>query len=159
MRNLRPRLKDQRGFNLIELMIVIAIIGLLIGVGSYAWTAVIIAGNENAATQAIDKIRTMQIQYAGGHQGNFATFDELIAAGQLDDRYAGEAPVVNGYTMTLKINKKSNSAPSSYSINADPQVRGTVGATGTRSFYTDSRLGTIKANDKGTAATEKDPSI
>ena len=28
--------RDQRGFNLIELMIVIAIIGLLIGVGSIA---------------------------------------------------------------------------------------------------------------------------
>ena len=158
MKNLRARSKDQCGFNLIELMIVMAIIGLLIGVGSYAWSAVVVTGNETATQQSIKQISTLQIQYAGKHQGGFATFDELIAAGTLDERYAGEAPVVNGYILTMKVEKKSGSTPSSYSINADPQVRGGVGATGTRSFYTDSRIGTIKANEQA-PATEKDPSI
>jgi prepilin-type N-terminal cleavage/methylation domain-containing protein len=159
MKNLRNRLRDERGFNLIELMIVIAIIGLLIGIGSYAWSSVVISGNETAATQAIDKIRTLQIQFAAKHQGDFASFDELIASGQLDDRFKGVSPVVNGYRLTIDVTKKSNAAPAFYSVSAEPQVRGGIGATGERSFYTDSRIGTIKGTTETRPATVDDPSI
>src|SRR5215212_8246096 len=95
--NLRTRLSDQRGFNLIELMIVIAIIGLLIGVGSIAWGAMIKAGNETAAAQTLDRIRTYQAQYASRNRGNFANFDQLIDTTGLDSKFAGECPAVNGY--------------------------------------------------------------
>lgn len=158
MNTLRRRFKDQRGFNLIELMIVIAIIGLLIGVGSIAWTAMIRAGNENAAAQTLDRIRTYQAQYSARNRGKFATFDQLVTTSGLDEKFNGERPVVNGYVFTITLEEPSAAKPGSYKINADPQVPTGVAATGTRFFYTDSAIGTIKANDTQPAKAE-DPSI
>lgn len=159
MTTLRKRLKDQRGFNLIELMIVIAIIGLLIGVGAIAWGAMIRSGNETAAATMIDRIRTYQAQYAARNRGRFANFDDMIRTSGLDDKFAGERPVVNGYIFTLTLEEPSDARPGFYSINADPQVPEGVTATGTRRFYTDSSLGVIKATDENRPAKADDPSI
>lgn len=158
MNTLRTRIKDQRGFNLIELMIVIAIIGLLIGVGSLAWGAMIRAGNETSATQILDRMRTYQAQYASTNRGRFASFDQLIQRGVLDAQYAGEAPVVNGYVFTLEVVEPSSTAPASYKIWADPQVPTGVTATGSRYFFTSSAIGSIRFNENQRAG-ENDPSI
>ncbi len=155
MKNLRVRLKDQRGFNLIELMIVIAIIGLLIGVGSIAWQAVIRSGNETTAAQMVDNIRKFQAQYATRNRGSFGTFDQLIASVGLDERFAGERPVVNGYIFSMTVVPLSPSTPSKYSIAADPQEE----STGTRHFYTDSSLSSIKVTEESRGAKEDDPSL
>lgn len=159
MNRIRNRVKDQRGFNLIELMIVIAIIGLLIGVGSIAWQAVIRSGNETTAAQSVDNIRKFQAQYASRNRGNFATFDELIAKVSLDEKFAGERPVVNGYVFYMNVVPGSASAPPSYSINADPQVAEGISSTGTRHFYTDSSLSSIKGTDENRPAKADDPAI
>lgn len=158
MNTLRLRLKDQRGFNLIELMIVIAIIGLLIGVGSIAWGSMIRSGNETAAATMMDRLRMYQAQHASRNKGKFATFDELVANGTLDQQFAGSAPVVNGYQFTMDLVEPSTTAPASYKIYAEPQVPTGITATGNRFFYTSSALGTIKARE-GQRATDTDPSI
>jgi len=155
----RDRARSQNGFNLIELMIVIAIIGLLIGVGAIAWSSMIKAGNETAAAQMIDRIRTYQAQYASRNRGKFAKFDDLIRVSGLDEKFAGERPVVNGYIFTMVTEDASDSKPAFYSINADPQVSEGVTATGTRHYYTDSSLGTLKGTDENRPAKADDPSI
>lgn len=156
---LKHRTHSQNGFNLIELMIVIAIIGLLIGVGAIAWGAMIRSGNETAATQTLDRIRTYQAQFASRNRGKFGKFDDLVRVSGLDEKFAGERPVVNGYIYTLTIEDASESKPASYAVNADPQVGEGVTATGTRHFYTDSSLGTIKGTDENRPAKVDDPSI
>ena len=143
MNNLRRKLKDQRGFNLIELMIVIAIIALLVGVGIPAYRAMVNNGNETSAVQSINTIKTLQIGYASKHRGTFApNFDELIKTAQLDERFAGESPVVNGYIFKMTVQEPSGTKPAFYSINADPQE-----GSGSRHFYFDSTLATTKSTD------------
>lgn len=160
MNNIRRKIKDQRGFNLIELMIVIAIIALLIGIGVPAWGAMVRAGNETSGVQSISTIRTLQGQYASKHQGKFApNFDELIKSVQLDEKFKGETPVVNGYIFKMTVQEPSGTQPSFYSVTSDPQVSEGVTATGTRHFYFDSSLGTIKSTEENRPAKADDPSI
>ena len=160
MKNLRRKFKGQAGFNLIELMIVIAIIALLIGVGVPAWQSMVRSGNETTAVQSINTIRTLQAQYASKHQGKFApNFDELIKSVQLKDEFTGERPVVNGYIYSMTVQEPSGSQSAFYSVSAEPQNSEGIGATGTRRFYFDSNLGTIKSTEENRPATADDPSI
>lgn len=162
MRSFRNKIRDQRGFNLIELMIVIAIIGILIGVGAIAWGAMIRSGNEASAAQLMDRIRTYQAQYASRNRGRFANFSQLVAAGSLDgEQFSGDTPVVNGYRFTLTVEEPTDAQPARYVLTAEPQVPvsdSTVSGTGSRWFYTNSTIGSIKASDQG-PADDSSPSI
>ncbi len=159
MRKLLQRhARHERGFSLIELMIVIAIIGILIGVGVPAWKIIIRRGNETSAIQVLESIRKSQADYSLGHRGEYGTFDQLIKDGNLDERFAGEKPVVNGYVFTIKVIPKSANQPSSFGVNADPQVAEGINATGKRHFYVDPNVSTIREN-LDQPATAADPPL
>ena len=146
----------QKGFSLIELMIVIAIIGILIGVGVPAWRLMLRRGNETAAIQTITTIKQVEADYALGHRGEYGTFDQLIKEGAMDKRFEGDKPVVSGYIFTLKITPKSSGQPSTYAISADPQLAEGISATGRRHFYFDPSISTPRENpDQPATATDE----
>lgn len=124
----------------------------LVGVGTYGWQQANRSGNEAAAAQTVDNIRKFQAQYASRNRGTFATFDELIVKAGLDSRFAGESPVVNEYTFRMTITPALAGNPAKYEIWADPNP-----GSGTKHFYANSALSTIKQNDERPATGQDDP--
>ena len=144
--------RNQRGFTLIELMIVIAIIGILIGAAVYTFRSAQKSGNEAATMQNIKTIAAVQIQYYNTHSRTFGTFDQLIKEQLLNSKFAGNPPNADGYIYTMKVTPKTSGAPTSYTLNADPQSDG----SGTNHFYIDSSDSSIHVNATQ-AASSSDP--
>jgi type IV pilus assembly protein PilA len=144
-------MRRRRGFSLIELLIVIAIILIIITIAMPKLSNAKRFAQETAALRAIQTIHTAEVQYSSQY-GRFATSLAELGPPATGAASPSAADLIGndlangekqGYKFTV------TGTPVGYTVNANPTQFGT---TGSKTFYSDQTM-TIHENDGPEPAT------
>ena len=150
----------EKGFSLIELLVVVAIIMVIVAMAIPRITAVRMSANETSATVSVRTLNSACLTYQtlyGSYPPSLASMGPGSAqnsnsADIIDALLAGGSK--DGYRFTYTAGPKDSAGRiNSYSILAEPLAPGT---TGLRSFYGD-QSGTIRARSDGPADATSPP--
>jgi prepilin-type N-terminal cleavage/methylation domain-containing protein len=156
---MRERRHRQRGFSLIELLIVIAIILIILAIALPQMNKSRMNAQEMAAIAQIRTIHQAETQYYSQF-GNYAT--SLTQLGPPASQGAAEGPDASGLipgSLATGSNSGYNfvvaQSPTGYAVTAVPR---TFGSTGRRTFFSD-QTGSIRQNWGQDPATVQSPEI
>ena len=160
---LKGRTQKQRGFSLIELLIVIAVILIIAAIAIPNFIRSRMRANETAAVQNLRSITTANVVYLTTYGIGFADSlpklggDPVIpdqnAAGLIDSLLSATPSTKTGYSYTYTVTATAGGQVVGFSVTAAPT---TAGATGDRYFYTD-QTSIIRQNTAGPAGATDSP--
>ena len=108
-------MKNSKGFSLLELLIVVAIILIIATIAIPSLLRSRQAANESAAVANLRTINTAEVTYLSSSGGNYGDLAALVAAGLLDDTFIGTATRPKaGYVYMI------TASGSNYTATADP---------------------------------------
>jgi prepilin-type N-terminal cleavage/methylation domain-containing protein len=106
-------MKTNRGFSLLELLIVVAIILIIATIAIPSLLRSRQAAQESSAVSNIRTINTAEVTYLSSNAGNYGSLPELVTAGLLDARFGGTTGV-SGYSFSV------TASGSDYTASATP---------------------------------------
>jgi type IV pilus assembly protein PilA len=155
--------KNSRGFSLIELLIVVAIILIIAAIAIPNLLRSRIAANHASAVGSLRTINTAEVTYASTYNmGYSATLKDLgpgatpptsAAAGLIDEVLAGTVKSGYGFAYTPTPPTAPATRFDQYQLLANPTTPGT---SGTNYYFTD-ETGVIRQDSAGTASAASSP--
>ncbi len=153
--------KDSRGFSLIELLIVVAIILIIAAIAIPNLLRSRIAANQASAVGSLRTLNTANITYASTYNTGYPSAMSYLspptgnptstAAGLIDSVLA--SGIKSGYSFSYSPSVGTTGRTDVYSFNANPI---TVGTTGTNFYFTD-QSGVIRQNSTAQATASDSP--
>ncbi len=119
-------MKNEQGFSLVELLIVVAIIAIIAAIAVPSLLTSKMAANEAGAIQGCRTIGSAEIAFAAVNNQQYTTLTSLVDGRYLDSRFSGAAGL-NGYNYAdgaVTNNPAPGSPPTSFQFLASPTTGG-----------------------------------